>query len=190
MNISKISKRVKSLIEFQIKISDAKCTVTHPNCLIRELHHALWKRVVKAFKIEVDFQFTTNRLYLFIKFLLKVKMARPTGCEQKNNLYYRKMCMFKLSNFPALGREQNACFTGLQAYMKRCVKIEFYLDYIILLSIKLHQNIHLGILQSLQSRKSFKCLVDTLLTPTRKVSTYEGICLYQEWGKSLLVLAI
>ena len=56
--------------------------------------------------------------------------------------------MFKLSNFPALGREQNACFAGLQAYMKRCVKIEFYLDYIILLSIKLHQNIHLEILQS------------------------------------------
>ena len=84
VNISKISKRVKSLIEFQIKISDAKCTVTHPNCLIREPHHALWKKVVKAFKIEVDFQFTSSRLYLFIKFLLKVKMARPTGCEQKN----------------------------------------------------------------------------------------------------------
>ena len=98
--------------------------------------------------------------------------------------------MFKLSNFPALGREQKACFTGLQAYMKRCVKIEFYLDYIILLSIKLHKDIHLGILQSLQSRKSFKCLVDTLLTPTRKVSTYEVLSLYQEWGKSLLALAI
>ena len=98
--------------------------------------------------------------------------------------------MFKLSNFPALGREQKACFTGLQAYMKRCVKIEFYLEYIILSLIKLHQNIHLGILQSLQSRKSFKCLVDTLLTPTRKVPTYEVISLYQEWGKSLLALAI
>lgn len=49
------------------------------------------KKSGKAFKIEVDFQFTSNRLYLFIKFLLKkkkVKMARPTGCEQKNIIIF------------------------------------------------------------------------------------------------------
>lgn len=71
VNISKISKRVKSLIEFQIKISDAKCTVTHPNCLIREPHHALRKKMVKGFKIELDFQFTSNRLYFIHQIFVK-----------------------------------------------------------------------------------------------------------------------